>query len=465
MIPKLTNPSRVEALAKREPLGPRSGDVLRRDQAAVGSTMYIRFYPMVADRAKGVIITDLDGREYLDFSAGWAVANVGYSHPKIVKAVVDQMQKMSFVSFTTVSHEAPVRLAEKLIEVTPGSYPKKVWFGLSGSDASDCVYRLLPTYSHRYRLITFHGSVHGMTIGGMYLTGLKYAAKFDGSPRVTKVPYAYCYRCPFGREYPDCGIACIDFIEKHVFLTSSPPEDTAAMVVEPVQSDAGVIVPPKGFLPKLKELCNKHGIQYVDEEVKVGFGRTGSLFAIEQESVVPDVIELGKPMASGMPLSALVTRAEILDSVVGGPIFTTGGNPVSCAAGLATLEVILEEKLPENARKVGDHMKKRLLEIAKDHPLIGDIRGRGLILGTEFVRDQRSKEPASKETAKVCYRAWELGLLVNYVGLSSNVVEMTPPLILSVEEAEKGMEIFEKAIADVEAGRVPDEKIAAYAGW
>jgi 4-aminobutyrate aminotransferase len=419
---------------------------------------------MVPDKAERVTITDVDGKDYLDFTSGWSIVNTGYSHPKVVKAVKEQIDRLSYASLTTFTHEPAVLLAERLIELTPGSFPKKVWFGLSGSDAGDCVYKLLPAYTGRHRLISFQGSVHGMTMGGLFLTGHRYAAKFEGSPRVTKVPYPYCYRCPFHQQHPDCGLACLDFLEKQVFATSSPPEETAALVVESVQSDAGDVFPPQGYLPALKELCQKNGIQFVASEVLVGYGRTGSLFAIEHDSVVPDVIILGKPMASGMPLSAVVSRAEILERT-GAHLVTTGGNPVSCAAGLATLDVIAEERLADNAVRVGDYMKKRLLEIAERHSLIGDVRGRGLILGTELVRDRKSKEPASKETAKLCYRAWELGLLLHYVGIHSNVVEITPPLILNTEEAEMGLQIYEKALTDVEAGRVLDEKVAPFAGW
>jgi 4-aminobutyrate aminotransferase len=281
-----------------------------------------------------------------------------------------------------------------------------------------------------------------------------------------KIPYAYCYRCPFSLTYPECGMYCAnDFIEDYALKTMADSEDLSGLIVEPVQSDGGDIVPPKGYLDELKKITDKYGMLFVVDEVKVGFGRTGKMFGVQHSSVVPDIVVVGKPIASGMPLSACVCKGEILDSLVGTHLVTTGGNPVSCAAGLATINVIEKERLVDNAAKVGEYMKKRFSELAKTHNLIGDVRGAGLILGVELVKNRETKEPASREAAKFCYQAWKNGLITVYVGLNSNVIEITPPLVLTIDQAERGLRIFEQSLSDVEAGKVSDSDVAAFAGW
>jgi 4-aminobutyrate aminotransferase len=266
------------------------------------------------------------------------------------------------------------------------------------------------------------GSYHGSTFGAYSLSGLKGLNKIIGSPIVTKVPYAYCYRCPFHLTYPECDLYCVSFIEEHIFTTICPPEDTSCLIIEPIISDGGDIVPPDGYIQKLKKLCEKYGILFVVDEVKTGFGRTGKMFAVEHYGIEPDIFVLGKSIASGMPLSACVAPPEITD-VMGAHAFTLAGNPVSCAAALATIEVIQKEKLVENAEKIGSYMIKRLEEIKDKHNIVGDVRGKGLLMGVEFVKDKRTKEPAPIEASKICYRAWELGLITWIVGIHSNLLK------------------------------------------
>jgi 4-aminobutyrate aminotransferase len=449
----------------RKKPGPRTSDIIKRDENVMGNPLKIRFYPMVIEEATGVTVKDPDGFEYIDFTGNWAVANVGYNHPEVLKAIKEQLEKTSFVSLCTFSNEVSVKLAEKLIEITPGNFKKRVLYGLSGSDANECVFKIIPKYTGKTRFIAFIGAYHGQTMGALSLSGHQAQAKFLGFPGVTKVPYPYCYRCPFKMETLNCDLYCLSFIEDIILKSVSPAEETAGIVVEPIQCDGGDIVPPKKFLPALQKLCRKYGICLVVDEVKVGFGRTGSMFAVQNTGVEPDVLVLGKPIASGIPLSACVARAEIFEAYPASHLFTTGGNPVSCAASLATIKVIEKNKLHENARRTGEFMMKRLKEMMERHKLIGDVRGEGLLIGIELVKDRNSKAPAKKECAKLCYRAWELGLLVEYVGLLSNVIEITPPLILTQKQADVGLEIFEKALSDVETGKVPDEKIIPYAGW
>lgn len=440
-------------------------EIMRRDDRFLGRAMKIRFFPIAPDRAEGTRIYDVNGRSYLDFTASWAVANVGYGHQRVKESLIRQWERLSCCSLTSVFQATSISLAERLVELVPGDFAKKVWFGLSGSDANDCVAKMLPMASGRPRMLSFMGAYHGQTMGSLSLSGHAAQAKFLGLPNVVKVPYPYCYRCPFGKDPGGCGLFCLAFIEDYVFKTICPPEDTAAVIVEAVQSDGGDVVPPAGYLQALEALCRKHGIYLVLDEVKIGFGRTGKFFGFQHEGVVPDAVVMGKPMAGGFPMSAVVARQEILDAGTATHLFTVAGHPVGCAAGLATIDAVLDERLVENAALVGAFLKEGLQELKQRHSLIGDVRGQGLILGVELVKDPGSKQPAAREAAKVVYRAFELGLLVYYVGIQSNVLELTPPLTLTKEEAEEGLAILDRALAEVAEGRVDDEKIKEFAGW
>lgn len=442
-----------------------SMEVIRRDTNSIGSAMKIRFYPLVIEEGKGSFVTDLDGNKYLDLVGGGSVAITGHCHPKVVAAIKQQADKLIHNCFVESSNKVTVDLAERLKELTPGDFSKKVLFGLSGSDANECIVKLIPYYTKRSCFISFVGAYHGQTMGAAALSGHPSQSRFPTYLPVTKVPYPYCYRCPFKLAYPQCDLHCAKFIEDYILQTISCPEDTCALIIEPIQSDSGNIIPPEGFLPELKRICEKYGIIFVADEVKIGFGRTGRMFAIEHSGVVPDVITLAKSIASGMPLSACVARAEILDCTTASYLFTTGGNPISCAASLATIDVIKSEKLVENAANIGAYFMKELQELKSRSKIVGDVRGKGLIFGIEFVKDKKTKEPARIETAKICYRAWQKGLITGYFGLYSNVIEFTPPLNLSKEEVDLGVRILSETIEDVEKGVVSDEDIAQYKGW
>ncbi|MGQ9793591.1 MAG: aspartate aminotransferase family protein [Anaerolineae bacterium] len=435
------------------------------DARLISDAMRLRFYPLAVERAQGCRVWDVEGREYLDFAAGWAVVNIGYGHPRFKEALLKQLERSAFASLISGMHAPAVQLAEKLIALTPGDFPKKVWFGFCGSDANETVGRLLPVATGRRRLVSFIGAYHGATATSMAMSAHAAQSHFIGGGHVVKVPYPHPYRCPFGDHVHDCAQATIRFLEDYIFKTICPPDDVAGIIVETIQSDGGDIVPPPTFLPMLADLCQRYGIYLVVDDVKAGMGRTGRMFSPEHFEVVPDVLVLGKALGNGIPLSAVVARKEILDAGVGLAIFTTAGNPLSCAAGLATVEAIEQEKMIENAAQVGDYLHQRLCVLRERHPLIGDVRGMGLMQGVELVRDRQSKTPAALEAAKVVYRAFELGLLIFYVGMFSNVLEITPPLILSEAEVDEGVAILDQALFDVEAGRVSDEVIAPYAGW
>ena len=441
----------------------RSLEVIERETAALGSAAAdIRSYPLVAEEGKGSYITDVDGNRYLDLGGGAAVTVVGHCHPEIIASIKRQADKLIHNCFSETSNEVTVNLAESLIKLTPGDFAKKIVFGLSGSDANECVAKLAPYYTKKSRFVSFIGAYHGQSLGASALSGHTSQSRFPSYIPVTKVPYAYCYRCPFKLTYPQCDLHCVKFIDDYILQTISPHEDTCALIIEPIMSDFGNIVPPDDYIPELKRMCAKYGILFVVDEVKTGFGRTGKMFAIEHSGVVPDMMTMGKPIASGMPLSACVAKAEILDSAVAGHLFTTGGSPICCAAALATIDVIKKEKLVENAANIGDYFMQQLQELKARSKIVGDVRGKGMILGIEFVKDRKTKEPASTETPKLCYRAWEKGLVIGYMGLHSNIIEITPPLNLTKEDVDLAVKILSESIEDVEQGRVTDETIARY---
>jgi 4-aminobutyrate aminotransferase len=443
----------------------RSEGIIRRLQKSVAKSVQTPYYPIVVEEAHDCTVTDVDGRTYLDFIAGWTVAGVGYSNRDVGKAVKAEFDRNAGVAPGIFPSEVTVRFAEKLIQLTPGKFEKKVWFGHSGTDACAAPFKLIPRVTKKPRILSFYGSMFGVDVGGMSMAGHPATSKYPIPTLATKIPYAYCYRCPYGMEYPSCGIYCASsFVEENVLKYLSPPEDTSFMIVEPIQSDAGDIVPPPGYLEMLKRTCDKFGILFVVNEVKIGFGRTGKMFGVEHaKDVIPDGIALGKSIGSGIPVGAFVARKELVDT--GFALSTLSGNAIGAAAGLATIDYIKRNKLPDNATKCGAHLLKLLREVESRHLLVGDVRGKGLIVGVELVKNRTTKEPAKLEAAKVVYRAWQLGLLTAFVGADSNVIEITPPLTISIENIERGVEIMEHAISDVEHGSVSDLEVKDYTGF
>ncbi|AGK60220.1 4-aminobutyrate aminotransferase-related aminotransferase [Archaeoglobus sulfaticallidus PM70-1] len=437
----------------------------RRSSEVIGGVFDIKFYPLIVDRCEGYRIRDIDGKEYIDFNASWAVANVGYGNKKIIDAVCEQFSKTSSFSLTSYYHEKSIKLAELLLSLVPESENKKVIFGHSGSDINDGIFKLLPYATKKNKIITFLGSYHGQTYGSFSLSGHKAEGWLNPAGGVVKVPYPYCYRCPFSLEYPECKIHCVRFIEEYIFETVAPAEDVSIVFLEPIQSDGGDIVPPEEFHDRLYKLCKRNGIYYGVDEVKVGFARTGKFFGFEHYGIKPDFITVGKPMGGGFPISACIGVREVLDYPGAFHLSTIAGHPAGCSASIATIEYIKENKLDRNAEKMGDRLIKGLKEIAENRDIIGDVRGKGLIVGVELVRDRESKEPASKECAMLTYRCWELGLVLAYVGLYSNVVEITPPLVIDEEGIDEGLNIFDQALKDIVEGRFDESKVKEFAGW
>lgn len=441
---------------------PVTETLLEKDQKYISEALKLRFHPIAVESATGCRVKDTEGREYLDLTAGWAVANAGYSRREIAEVIYEQYQKLSFTTQLSAPSETFVKLAEELVRMVPGDFSKKVWFGHSGSDANELISKFLPVATGRPKMISFMGAYHGQTMGASSLSGHSAQAKFEGRGNVVKLPYPNEFR-PFSGIRENLVEQTLHFMNE-VFSTICPAEDTAGIIIEAIQSDGGVILPPEGFLKALRELCDRHGIYLIVDEVKVGMGRTGKWFSFEHEGIIPDAVVLGKSLGAGLPISAVVGRAEIMDSVMAGHMFTTSGNPVSTAAAIENIRIIHDEDLPKNAEIRGCQFLEGLRNMQSRYPMIGDVRGKGLSIGVEIVHENTNK-PDAKAAAASCYRAFELGLLVYTVGIHGNVLEITPPLIISQEEVAEALERLEQTFNDIQAGRFDYTKLDEYAGW
>ena len=430
------------------PPGPCAKEVLEKDKRLIMQS-FARWYPLVVRRARGVWVEDVDGNVYLDFNSGIAVNNVGHSHPKILSAVKKQLDLLQHYSITDFLYEPPVILAEKLVSITPGGFEKKVFYTNSGAEAIEASLKVARGFFEGKRpyFIALIGSFHGRTFGALSLTSSKPVQRRRFGPLlpgIYHVPYPYCFRCPYKQKYPECGLWCVHFIEEWLFKKYVPPEEVAAIVFEPIAGEGGYIVPPKNFFGELKKLADKYGILLIDDEVQAGMGRTGKWFAIEHWNTIPDVIAIAKGIAAGLPLGATIGRSEVMDLPPGSHASTFGGNPVSCSAAIAVIDVIKEEKLLENAALIGEHIIKRLDEMSAYIPAIGDIRGKGLMIGVELVK--KNNEPHRELLKRTINLSFKRGLLV--IGAGVSTIRIAPPLVITLEQADKGLEILERALKD-----------------
>jgi len=391
-------------------------------------------------------VRDPDGNEFLDFTAGIAVTNTGHCHPRVVRAIREQASQLLHMSGTDFYYEVQVQLAEKLASLAPGKGKKKVFFTNSGAEAIEAAIKLARYHTGREKLISFFGAFHGRTLGALSLTASRVVQREKFGPLlpgVHQVGYGYCYRCPYNLRYPECNISCVSYLEEELFKRTVPPEEVAAIVVEPIQGEGGMVMPPAGYHEMLRDLTRRHKILLIADEVQSGMGRTGKMFAIEHWGVEPDVTCVAKGIASGMPLGAIIARSDLLDWGPGSHASTFGGNPVACRAALETLE-LLETRLMRNAGVMGEYLKTRLLELARRYPSMGDVRGAGLMLGIELVKDRVTKEPAVDMRNKIIQKAFRRGLLL--LGCGESGIRFTPPLVVTKKEVDVAIEILDRCL-------------------
>ncbi|MCK6582738.1 MAG: acetyl ornithine aminotransferase family protein [Anaerolineales bacterium] len=429
--------------------GPKTKAMIERDQKVI-SPSYPRSYPFAMDHGKGTEVWDVDGNRFLDFMGGIAVVATGHAHPKVVKAIQEQAEKFIHIS-SDFYHENWIRLGEKLDEIAPFEEDALSFMTNSGTEAVEAAIKLARYHTKRSNFIGFTGAFHGRTMGAVTFTASK--AKYHSGfyplmNGVTHAPFPNPYRPILERRKgEDYGEAVVRYIEEEIIAQILPAKEVAGVLVETIQGEGGYIVPPDGFYPALRKFCDKHGILLILDEVQSGMGRTGKWWAIEHFGVEPDIITAAKGIASGMPLGACIARKSVMDWELGTHGNTYGGNPISCAASLATIDLIEKDYL-KNAKEVGEYTMDALTEIQARHPSIGDVRGKGLMIGVEFVKNRETKEPAKKLTDRVVDLAFERGLLTLSCGQS--VIRIAPPLSISKSEADEGLAMFEDALTQAE---------------
>ncbi|MFV0436073.1 MAG: 4-aminobutyrate--2-oxoglutarate transaminase [Desulfopila sp.] len=400
--------------------------------------------------AKGALIVDVEGNEYIDFAGGIAVMNVGHSHPKVVKAIKDQAEKFTHTCFMVSPYASPVQLAEKLVQAVPGDSPKAVMFANSGAEAVENAVKIARYSTQKPGIICFENAFHGRTLLTMSLTSKVKPYKFGMgpfAPEVYRMPYANCYRCPFGKEYPSCEVACAEHL-KEFFVSHVAAEQTAAVIVEPILGEGGFVAPPKEYYQKLKAICEENNVLLIADEIQTGMGRTGHMFAMEYYGIEADITTSAKSLAAGMPLSAIIGKKEIMDSVhasgIGG---TYGGNPIACEAALAVFAIFEEEDLLGKAKKLGETLNATFRGFQEKYPLIGDVRGLGPMIALELVKDRQSKEPATEEAKALVKYCYERGLIILACGSYGNILRFLMPLVITDEQLQKGLAIIDDGFA------------------
>jgi 4-aminobutyrate aminotransferase len=425
--------------------GPKAKAIIEKDSKFV-SPSYTRDYPFVIARGEGAVVEDVDGNRFLDCAAGIAVNSTGVSHPEVVKAICDQAQKFIHMSGTDFYYEPQVRLAEELAGIVPIDGAVRTFFGNSGTEATEAAIKLARYHTRRQGLIGFYGAFHGRSLGALSLTASKAVQRrgfMPFMPGVYHAPYPDVYR--FNGSADACAEASLSFIRDQLFMHLVSPDEVAALIVEPIQGEGGYVVPPKAFLQGLRELTSQHGIVFVCDEVQSGMGRTGKMFALEHFGITADVVNIAKGIASGLPLGVTCSRAEMMAWPPGAHASTFGGNPVSCAAATATIR-LLKEQLIANAAAVGAHLMNGLRELQKKHAVIGDVRGLGLMIGVEMVKDRATKERAPEVRNALVQAMFKRGVLI--LGAGKNAVRFAPPLVLSKDQADRVLRAFDESLAE-----------------
>jgi len=429
--------------------GPKAKQVVERD-AKFMSPSFTRDYPLVAKSGRGAMVEDVDGNVFLDFAAGIAVCSTGHCHPKVVAAIQKQAAELIHMSGTDFYYESLPLLAERLAKTVPGAEDKKVFFTNSGTEAIEGAVKLARYTTKRDKMIAFYGCFHGRTMGSLSLTASKatqrrgFGSLLGG---VEHIPYPYAYRCALGHGPETCGEEILDTLENQIFKRLFDPTEVAGIIIEPIQGEGGYVPAPKFFLQELQRICRQHGIMLITDEVQSGMGRTGKWWAFEHAGIEPDIITSAKGIASGMPLGAIIARSTVMDWKPGSHGTTFGGNPVCLAASLATMDLI-EGGLMENARKMGKYIFERTADWTNKFKIVGDVRGKGLMVGIEFVRDQRTKERAADLRKAIVDRAFHKGLLV--LGAGENSLRLSPPLLIDEEQADFAVRTLEECICEAE---------------
>jgi len=435
------------------PPGPKSRALLEERHDLVPPGVYL-VQPVTIAESKGSVLKDVDGNVYIDFTSGIGVVSLGHCKEEIVQTICDQAGKLIHSCIHVVNYEPYLKLARRLTEITPGSFKKKAIMLNSGSEAVENAIKIVRQYTGRPAIISFENSFHGRTYMALTLTGKWDPYKVGFGPFVPGVhmtPYAYCYRCPFHLEYPGCGLACVHHIEKSILKTQVSAKEVAAIITEPIQGEGGFIAPPPDYFKEIKRICDDHDIALIVDEIQTGFARTGKMWAIEHYGVEPDIIVMAKAIASGLPLSAVVARDEMMRDVYPGSLGGTyGGNPIACATALKVIDIIENEGIVERAAVLGKKLRKRLDEMAANHGVIGEVRGKGPMLAMEFVKDRKTKEPHPDAASRVLKGALAKGLMTLKAGLYGNCVRLHPPLTIEDDLLEKGLNILEDAIKEAE---------------
>jgi len=438
---------KIELKRVVDPPGPKAKELLERDKKVLAPYNRPFYYPFVVESGKGVILTDIDGNEYIDFNCGLGVMSIGHGNEQVIKAINDQAKRLMHYSYTDFYYRYSVELAEKLNEIAPGKFHKKVFFSGSGAESIEAFIKIAKYHRKKHMFLAFTGSFHGRSMGAVSFSSsgpVQKSGFFPTMPGVRHVPYAYCYRCPYKMAFPECNYWCVDFIEDWIFNKFLPPEDVAAILIEPIQGEGGLIVPPKDYHRRLKKLMDKYGILYASDEVQAGMGRTGKWYGIEHFGVEPDIITSSKAIASGISLGATICRDEVLDLQAGSHCTTLGGTPIACQAALAVIDFMKNNKLLERSEKLGKHTLKRLKEMADNSKIVGDVRGMGLFCGFEVVKDKKSKTPMGKEAKDIIGQAWKNGVVA--VSAGECTIRVMPPLTISQEELDAGLDAIESAV-------------------
>jgi len=431
------------------PPGPKARAIIAQDEVFASPSLS-RLYPLVADSAEGCIVRDVDGNEFIDFNSGLGVMNTGHGHPKVVEAIKQQVERLIHYSSSAFYSEIVVNLSRELSAIAPMKSDKRIFYSNSGAEAVEAGLKAAMWHTRNRRILAFLGAYHGGTLGALSLAAAKtvQVRRFSTLLTVDHVPYPYCYRCAFGQSYPDCHYRCIDYVGE-LFSSKTPPEEVAAIVFEPIQGRAGCIVPPPEYFKRLKKLADRHGLLLIDDEVQTSLGRIGRWFAVEDWDVSPDILCIGGSLSSGLPLGATVAERGVMDWEPDSHTSTLGGNPVACATALAVLDVVRSEHLLENSTRQGRYVLQRLRELAEKYPIIGDVRGKGLMIGFEVVKDLKTREPGIIEAREMVRKSFRRGVLSAICG--SSVVQINPPLSITRELLDRGLEVMESAISEVAA--------------